>query len=74
MNKCEIIKRLKQLDSDMALLDTSEDVYSCVIVGGSAFVLTDKIYRSTHDIDSITSACRVQHQYERKRIPHEFPG
>lgn len=60
MNKNEIIKRLKQLDSDMALLDTSEDVYSCVIVGGSAFVLTDKIYRSTHDIDSIISSENIR--------------
>lgn len=54
--KSEIIEKLMQLDSDMALIDTSDAVYSCVIVGGSALVLTDKIYRSTHDIDSIASS------------------
>ena len=55
-NKEEILERLKQLDNDMLLLDTSDDLYSCIIVGGSALVLTDKIYRSTHDIDSIASS------------------
>ena len=36
MNKKELLERLKQLDSDMVLLDNSEDLYTCVIVGGSA--------------------------------------
>ena len=49
-NKKEIIEKLKQLDSDMALLDSTDDLYTCVIVGGSALVLMDKIYRSTHEI------------------------
>lgn len=48
-NKKEIIEKLKQLDSDMALLDSADDLYTCVIVGGSALVLMDKIYRSTHE-------------------------
>ena len=56
MNKNELLNRLKELDSDMVLLDTSDDLYTCIIVGGSALVLTDKIYRSTHDIDSIKSS------------------
>ena len=55
----EIIEKLKQLVSDMALLDNSEDLYTCVIVGGSALVLMDKIYRSTHDIDSIASSEKI---------------
>ena len=59
MNKKELLERLKQLDSDMALLDNSEDLYTCVIVGGSALVLMDKIYRSTHDIDSIASSEKI---------------
>lgn len=59
-NKSEILKKLMQLDSDMALLDTSDDMYTCVIVGGSALVLMDKIYRSTHDIDSIESSERIK--------------
>ena len=52
----EIINRLLQVDKDMALLDTTPDIYSCVIVGGSALVLMEKIYRSTHDIDSINAS------------------
>ena len=59
MNKKELLKRLKQLDDDMALLDNSEDLFTCVIVGGSALVLMDKIYRSTHDIDSIASSEKI---------------
>ena len=59
-NKSEILKKLMQLDSDMALLDTSDDMYTCVIVGGSALVLMDKIYRSTHGIDSIESSERIK--------------
>ncbi len=59
-NESEILKKLMQLDSDMALLDTSDDMYTCVIVGGSALVLMDKIYRSTHDIDSIESSERIK--------------
>ena len=59
MNKKELLERLKQLDSDMALLDNSEDLYTCVSVGGSALVLMDKIYRSTHDIDSIASSEKI---------------
>ena len=59
MNKKELLERLKQLDSDMVLLDNSEDLYTCVIVGGSALVLMDKIYRSTHDIDSIASSEKI---------------
>lgn len=55
-NKREILERLKRLDEDAALLDPSEDLYSCIIVGGSALVLMDKIVRSTHDIDSIASS------------------
>mgnify|MGYP000688949491 FL=1 len=51
MNKAEIIKRLMSVDNDMSLLDTTADTYSCIIVGGSALVLLEKIYRSTHDID-----------------------
>lgn len=53
MNKAEIIKRLMSVDNDMSLLDTTADTYSCIIVGGSALVLLEKIYRSTHDIDSM---------------------
>lgn len=59
MNKNELLNRLKELDSDMALLDTSDNYYTCIIVGGSALVLTDKIYRSTHDIDSIESSAKL---------------
>ena len=56
----EIIDRLLQVDRDIALLDTSLDVYSCVIVGGSALVLMKKIYRSTHDIDSINASDEIK--------------
>ena len=59
MNQNELLERLKQLDDDMALLDNSEDLFTCVIVGGSALVLMDKIYRSTHDIDSIASSEKI---------------
>lgn len=59
-NKDEIIERLKQLDKDMALIDTTDTFYSCIIVGGSALVLMDKIYRSTHDIDSIASSDKLK--------------
>ena len=67
-NKEEILDRLKQLDNDMLLLDTSDDLYSCIIVGGSALVLTDKIYRSTHDIDSIASSKKIQPLLEAYNI------
>ena len=60
MYKQEIIDRLIQLDKDVMLLDPTDDLYSCVIVGGSALVLMDKIYRSTHDIDSIDSSEKIQ--------------
>lgn len=56
INRNEIIERLKQLDRDVALIDKSDARYACVIVGGSALVLMDKINRATHDIDSIESS------------------
>lgn len=59
-NREEIIEKLIQLDKDVALMDTSEDTYSCVIVGGSALVLMNKIYRSTHDIDSIDASKEIR--------------
>ena len=61
-------EKLKQLDNDIALLDTSDDLYTCVIVGGSALVLMDKIYRSTHDIDSIASSEKIQPLLEAYNI------
>lgn len=67
-NKKEIIEKLKQLDKDMLLIDTTDDLYSCVIVGGSALVLMDKIYRSTHDIDSIASSDKIQPLLEAYNI------
>lgn len=67
-NKNEIIEKLMQLDKDMALLDTSDDLYTCIIVGGSALVLMDKIYRSTHDIDSISSSEKIQPLLEAYNI------
>ena len=60
LQKTDIIKRLLQVDKDMCLLDTSSDVFTCVIVGGSALVLLDKIYRSTHDIDSIDASNEIK--------------
>ena len=47
LDRDEIIARLKQIDEDMSLIDTTEDTCDCVIVGGSALVLMRKIYRST---------------------------
>lgn len=67
-NKNEILEKLMQLDGDMALLDTTDDIYACVIVGGSALVLMDKIYRSTHDIDSIASSEKIQPLLETYNI------
>lgn len=64
----EIIKRLLQVDRDMALLDTTPDMYSCVIVGGSALVLMEKIYRSTHDIDSIDASDEIKPLLETYNI------
>ncbi|MGN0503372.1 MAG: DUF6036 family nucleotidyltransferase [Ruminococcus sp.] len=64
----EIIKRLLQVDEDMALLDTTPDTYSCVIVGGSALVLMEKIYRSTHDIDSIDASDEIKPLLETYNI------
>ena len=67
-NKNEIIEKLKQLDKDMALLDTTDSIYTCIIVGGSALVLMDKIYRSTHDIDSIASSDKLKPLLEAYNI------
>lgn len=67
-NREEIIERLIQLDKDVALLDNSADVYTCVIVGGSALVLMNKIYRSTHDIDSINASAQIQPLLEAYNI------
>ena len=64
MNKAEIIKRLMSVDNDMSLLDTTADTYSCIIVGGSALVLLEKIYRSTHDIDSIKASDEIKQLLE----------
>ena len=64
MNKAEIIKRLMSVDNDMSLLDTTADTYSCIIVGGSALVLLEKIYRSTHDIDSINASDEIKQLLE----------
>lgn len=64
----EIIKRLLQVDKDMALLDMTPDMYSCVIVGGSALVLMKKIYRSTHDIDSIDASEEIKPLLETYNI------
>ena len=64
----EIINRLLQVDRDMALLDTTPDTYSCVIVGGSALVLMKKIYRSTHDIDSINASDEIKPLLESYNI------
>ena len=49
-NKKEIIEKLIQLDSDMALLDSSDDLYTCVIVGGSALVLMDKLQAKRYSL------------------------
>ena len=67
-NKNEILEKLMQLDGDIALLDTTDDIYACVIVGGSALVLMDKIYRSTHDIDSIASSEKIKPLLEAYNI------
>lgn len=64
----EIINRLLQVDRDMALLDNTPDMYSCVIVGGSALVLMEKIYRSTHDIDSIDASNEIKPLLETYNI------
>lgn len=64
----EIINRLLQFDRDMALLDNTPDMYSCVIVGGSALVLMEKIYRSTHDIDSIDASNEIKPLLETYNI------
>lgn len=55
LDRDEIIARLKQIDEDKSLIDTTEDTYDCGIVDGSALVLMRKIYRSTHDIDAINA-------------------
>ena len=68
MNRQEILERLMQVDRDMALLDTSLDTYTCVIVGGSALVLMQKIHRSTHDIDSINASNEIKPLLEAYNI------
>ena len=68
MHKDDILKRLLQVDKDMCLLDDSQDIFSCVIVGGSALVLLDKIYRSTHDIDSINASNEIKPLLEAYNI------
>lgn len=68
MHKDNILKRLLQVDKDMCLLDDSQDIFSCVIVGGSALVLLDKIYRSTHDIDSINASNEIKPLLEAYNI------
>lgn len=60
MNRDDLIKRLLQLDEDMLLIDNSDDMYTCVIVGGGALVLMNKIIRSTHDIDAINASAELQ--------------
>lgn len=64
----EIIQRLLQVDKDMSLLDSTSDTYDCVIVGGSALVLMKKIYRSTHDIDSINASDEIKPLLEAYNI------
>lgn len=64
----EIIKRLLQIDKDIVSLDNSSDIYSCVIVGGSALVLMKKIFRSTHDIDSINASNNIKPLLESYNI------
>lgn len=64
----EIIQRLLQVDKDMSLLDSTSDTYDCVIVGGSALVLLKKIYRSTHDIDSINASDEIKPLLEAYNI------
>ena len=73
MNKAEIIKRLMSVDNDMSLLDTTADTYSCIIVGGSALVLLEKIYRSTHDIDLINASDEIKQLLEIYNINMNFP-
>ncbi|MGN1130257.1 MAG: DUF6036 family nucleotidyltransferase [Ruminococcus sp.] len=68
LHREEIINRLLQVDKDMSLLDTTSDIYSCVIVGGSALVLMKKIYRSTHDIDSIDASNEIKPLLETYNI------
>ena len=68
MNKKEILNRLLQVDKDMALIDPTEDRYMCVIVGGSALVILEKIVRSTHDIDSINASEEIQGLLEMYNI------
>ena len=68
MNKKEILNRLLQVDKDMALIDPTEDQYMCVIVGGSALVILEKIVRSTHDIDSINASEEIQDLLEMYNI------
>lgn len=60
LDRDEIIARLLQIDSDMSLLDTTDDIYDCVIVGGGALVLMRKIFRSTRDIDAISASDEIK--------------
>lgn len=68
LDRNEIICRLLQIDKDMSLIDSSDDRFFCVIVGGGALVLMKKIYRSTHDIDAIKVSDKIKPLLESYNI------
>ena len=52
MNKDRLIKNLLNFDREVGLLyPDSDECIKCYIVGGGAFVLTDRINRMTSDVD-----------------------
>mgnify|MGYP007096547360 CR=1 FL=1 len=54
MLQSDLVERLLRLDEDADLLFDSANRFRIVIVGGSAFILLERLSRSTHDIDVLS--------------------
>ena len=54
MLKEDMLRRLRDLDEEAALLLSDSQRLRLVIVGGGALILMEVIARSTHDIDALS--------------------
>lgn len=56
MQRDELYERLDRLDEDASLLFDDDRRFRMVIVGGSALILLETIFRATHDIDALDAS------------------
>lgn len=68
MYKDDLLERLRRLDEDADLIYDDDRRFQMIIVGGSALVLLDVIFRSTQDIDALNASREIRDMLEKYDI------